>query len=66
MGIDLRWPIGLLLASIGGILVFYGAVSDPEIYRQSLDFDVNLWWGGIMAIAGLATVGFARSAGIRG
>ena len=54
MGIDIRLPIGALLACVGALLVLYGLISDPSIYARSLGFNVNLWWGLVMLIAGAA------------
>jgi peptidoglycan/LPS O-acetylase OafA/YrhL len=54
MGLDLRWPIGLLFSLVGALLVIYGAVttSDPEVYRRSLDINVNLLWGLVVLVFG--------------
>jgi hypothetical protein len=47
MGLDIRWPIGLMFSLVGAILVIYGLAtsSDTELYRRSLDIDINLRWG---------------------
>jgi len=47
MGLDIRWPIGLLFSLVGALLVIYGfaTTSDTEIYRRSLDININLRWG---------------------
>jgi hypothetical protein len=47
MGLDIRWPIGLMFSLVGALLVIYGGVttSDTEIYRRSLDININLRWG---------------------
>ena len=52
MGIDLRYPIGLLFAVFGLLLVLYGLVGGTAEYSRSLDINVNLWWGLIMLIFG--------------
>jgi lipopolysaccharide export LptBFGC system permease protein LptF len=52
MGIDLRYPIGLLFVIFGLLLVFYGLFSGTTAYSRSLGIDVNLWWGLIMLIFG--------------
>ncbi len=36
MGLDLRFPIGLLLAIVGLVLAIYGSLTDPSIYQRSL------------------------------
>lgn len=45
MGLDIRWPMGLLFLLLGAILAGYGLVADPAIYARSLGINVNLWWG---------------------
>jgi hypothetical protein len=47
MGIDLRYPIGLLFAIFGLLLVLYGLLAS-----RSLGINVNLWWGLIMLLFG--------------
>jgi hypothetical protein len=55
MGLDIRWPIGLMFSIIGAILVIYGAVtgSDAELYKRSLDMNINLIWGLLLLAFGL-------------
>jgi len=47
MGLDIRWPIGLMFSLVGAIMVIYGLItaSDAEIYKRSLGINVNLIWG---------------------
>jgi hypothetical protein len=52
MGIDLRYPIGLLFMVFGVLLVLYGLFAGTAAYSRSLGIDVNLWWGLIMLIFG--------------
>ena len=52
MKLDIRLPIGLLFACLGGLLVLYGLVSSPAIYERSLGINVNLWWGLVMLAFG--------------
>lgn len=54
MGLDIRLPIGLMFAIVGVLLAVYGLVADPAIYRRSLGLNVNLWWGSVMLVFGLA------------
>lgn len=60
MGLDLRFPIGLLLAIIGLLLTVYGALADPSIYRRSLGLNINLYWGFVLLIAGAILLLAAR------
>ena len=52
MGLDIRVPIGLLFAILGGLLTLYGLVSDAAIYQRSLGINVNLWWGLALVLFG--------------
>ncbi len=54
MGLDIRWPIGLMFTLIGALLVIYGLVtgSDAELYKRSLDINVNLRWGLLLLVFG--------------
>jgi hypothetical protein len=52
MGIDLRYPIGLLFVIFGLLLVLYGLLSGTAEYSRSLGINVNLWWGLILLIFG--------------
>ncbi len=59
MSLDLRVPIGLLFAALGGLLVVYGALSDRAIYQASLGINVNLWWGLVLVLFGGVMLGSA-------
>lgn len=52
MGLDIRWPIGLMFSLVGALMVIYGMVSNPEIYRRSLGINVNLNWGLVLLVFG--------------
>jgi hypothetical protein len=55
MNLDIRLPIGLLFATLGGLLVLYGLLtgsSHPEMYEHSLGININLWWGLAMVLFG--------------
>ena len=61
MGLDLRFPIGLMFSLLGLLLGGYGCAtaSDQVMYRVSLGLNVNLWWGGFLLIFGAVMLGFA-------
>jgi hypothetical protein len=61
MGLDIRWPIGLMFTLIGAMLVIFGLVSgsDTELYKRSLDININLYWGGVLLLFGLAMLALA-------
>jgi hypothetical protein len=54
MGLDIRWPIGLMFSLIGVLLTGYGALtgSDTEMYKRSLDININLCWGLVLLVFG--------------
>jgi hypothetical protein len=50
--LDLKLPIGWLLSAYGLVLGIYGLVTDKEMYRKSLGFNLNLLWGILMLAVG--------------
>jgi hypothetical protein len=55
MSLDLRIPLGLLFLIVGVLLSGYGLVTrGSEIYLRSAGMDINLIWGGVMLVFGLA------------
>jgi hypothetical protein len=60
MGLDIRWPIGLMFLLLGIVLAVYGLMSDATIYAQSLGMNVNLIWGAVLAVFGLLMIALAR------
>jgi hypothetical protein len=54
MGLDLRWPIGLMFTLIGALLVIYGLItsSNAETYARSLGININLYWGLLLLVFG--------------
>jgi protein-S-isoprenylcysteine O-methyltransferase Ste14 len=64
MGLDIRWPIGLMFTLIGAVLVVYGVVtsSDAEMYKRSLGMNINLIWGILLLIFGLLMLILAKKA----
>lgn len=65
--LDLRLPIGMLFTLVGGLLTLYGlfTAGNAELYRRSLDININLWWGlALLAFGGLMWL-MARRAGPR-
>ena len=55
MGLDLRLPIGLYFTVLGVMLGAYGIFtgSNTEMYKRSLDMNINLIWGGVLIVFGL-------------
>ena len=56
MGLDIRIPLGLIFLFIGGIMALFGLFThgDATLYQKSLGIDLNLTWGGLMFLFGLA------------
>ncbi len=61
MGLDIRWPIGLMFSLIGVLLVIYGAAtgSNTELYQRSLGTNINLIWGVVLLVFAGLMLGFA-------
>jgi hypothetical protein len=55
MGLDIRWPIGLMFTLIGALLAVYGLVtgSNAELYKSSLGININLIWGAVLLVFGV-------------
>ena len=56
MGLDLRLPIGLYFTILGVMLGAYGLItaSNVKMYERSLDMNINLIWGVVLLVFGLA------------
>jgi hypothetical protein len=54
MGLDIRWPIGLMFSLVGLMLTGYGIFTkdDADLYRRSLDININLIWGVVLLAFG--------------
>jgi len=52
MGIDIRFPIGLMFGVVGILLTAFGIFGDKAIYQRSLGINVNLQWGVAMIMFG--------------
>jgi hypothetical protein len=51
MGLDIRWPIGLMFTLIGVLLTAFGLVKKAE--SISLDININLVWGLVLLVFGV-------------
>lgn len=54
MKLDLRIPIGVLFSLYGMILSLHGAFSDPALNERSLGMNMNLGWGLVLLVFGIA------------
>jgi hypothetical protein len=52
MGLDIRWPIGLMFSLIGMLLTGYGAVAQSD-HAISLGININLKWGVVLLVFGV-------------
>ena len=64
MGLDIRLPIGMMFTLLGALLALYGLAtgSDAEMYKSSLDLNINLWWGLVLFVFGAVMLFFALRA----
>jgi hypothetical protein len=51
MGLDIRWPIGLMFTLLGVLLVGYGVVKSAA--SISLGVNINLIWGVVLLVFGV-------------
>jgi hypothetical protein len=51
MGLDIRWPIGLMFTLIGALLAIFGAVKSAD--SVSLGININLIWGIVLLVFGV-------------
>jgi hypothetical protein len=61
MGIDIKFPIGLMFFILGLFLTIFGLFTsgDSVLYSRSLGININLWSGCGMLIFGLIMLFFA-------
>ncbi len=61
MGLDIRWPIGLMFSFVGVLMTVYGLVTggDAEMYHRSLDININLVWGVVLLVFGALMLAMA-------
>ncbi len=61
MGIDIKFPIGLMFTILGLLLTIFGLITsgDSVLYSRSLGININLWSGCGMLIFGIIMLFFA-------
>ncbi|MEI6644721.1 MAG: hypothetical protein WCP12_01635 [bacterium] len=54
MTLDICWPIGIMFSLVGAMLAIFGLVTkaSEEMYKRSLDININLWWGLVLLLFG--------------
>jgi len=67
-GLDLRYPIGGLFTVLGALLAGFGVLTrgDQRLYAPSGNQNINLIWGTVMLVFGLAFLALAAWAGRSG
>ena len=50
MGLDIRWPIGLMFTLIGVLLTGYGVLKAAD--SVSLGLNINMIWGIVLLVFG--------------
>ena len=60
--LDLRLPIGLMFSIVGVLLLVYGLATggNAELYKRSLDININVWWGLFLTVFGSLMLVAAR------
>jgi hypothetical protein len=51
MGLDIRWPIGLMFTLIGALLAVFGLIKGAS--PVSLGININLIWGAVLLVFGV-------------
>ena len=67
MGLDIKIPIGLMFTILGLLLAIFGLATtgDSEIYRRSLDININLWTGLAMLVVGVLMLATSKRRPLR-
>lgn len=62
MGLDIKFPIGLMFTILGLLLALFGLATggNEEMYRPSLGININLWSGSGMLLFGIIMLLFSR------
>lgn len=59
-GLDVRWPLGLLFAMMGALLLGYGLIQGDAAAAGAQQTHINVWWGGVLLIFGASVLWLAR------
>jgi hypothetical protein len=61
MGVDIRFPIGLMFTILGLLLTLFGLFSgsNSELYKISYGVNINLWTGLFSLVFGLLMLGLS-------
>ncbi len=61
MGLDIRWPIGIMFTLISVLLIIQGVITGPS--DKALGININLWWGIVLFVFGVLMLFGAARAG---
>ena len=61
MGLDIRWPIGVMFTLISVLLIIEGILTGPS--EKTLGMNIDLWWGFALLIFGVLMLLGASRAG---
>ena len=61
MGLDIRWPIGIMFTLISVLLIIEGILTGPS--EKTLGMNIDLWWGIVLLIFGVLMLLGASRAG---
>lgn len=62
MRFDLRLPIGILFSFFGVLLAGLGLFTPDSVYEKSLGINVNLRWGLVLLLFGVAMLALSLRA----
>ncbi len=68
MGLDIKIPIGAMFTIFGLLLVIFGLATngDAELYKRSMDININLWTGAFMLVLGVVMLATSKFGSIKG
>jgi purine-cytosine permease-like protein len=61
MGIDIKFPIGLMFTILGLLITIFGIMTNTDVpmYSRSLGININLWSGAGMLVFGIIMLVFS-------
>lgn len=55
MGLDIRWPIGIMFTLISVLLIIQGLATGTgqKLLDININININLWWGIVLLVFGV-------------